>query len=109
MLIPGALSRAAQRMNETATPLSEYINKTLGGNSLRPLGLGLGALTNSMVAALQKPGFRGFLDLFVFEKPEARGDKNKFTKLGSMNFTGAYPRELCNAKGREIFYSGKQK
>ncbi len=92
-------------MRESSTPLSDYISKTLGGQSLPPLGAGPGALTSAVVKAIQKPGFRGFLDLFVFEKPSHTERKNKFTKLGSMNFQGIYPRELCNKKGLEVFYS----
>lgn len=107
MKIPGAADRAARRMRETATPLYKYITDKLGGETRTWLGAGAGALTKEKAKAIQRSGFRGFLDLFIFEKPKAEGRKNKFTKLGAMNFTGLYPKHLLNAKGLEFFYDEK--
>lgn len=106
MKIPGAAERAAARMRESATPLYKYITENLGGLTRPGLESGPGALTSEKAKAIQRTGFRGFLDLFIFEKATKSLKNNKFSKLGALNFTGAYPKELCNAEGREVFYSG---
>ena len=107
MKIPGAADRAARRMRETATPLYNYITEKLGGQVKPWLEAGPGALTTDKAKAIQRSGFRGFLDLFIFEKPRGKSKKNKFTKLGALNFTGLYPKHLLNARGLELFYDEK--
>lgn len=107
MKIPGAADRAAQRMRQTATPLYNYITQKLGGETKAWLEAGPGALTFDKAKSIQRSGFRGFLDLFIFEKPRGQRRKNKFTKLGALNFSGLYPKHLLNARGRELLYDEK--
>jgi hypothetical protein len=107
MRIPGAAQRAAQRLRETATPLSDYIRSAFGSVGVPPLGAGAGSPYAEVVQRTQRPGWRGFLDLFIFDSPRPGQRRNKFSKQGSLNYTGPYPRHLCTARGREVFYGEK--
>lgn len=94
-------------MIETATPLSDYIRSAFGGVGVPPLGSGPGSPYAEVVQRTQRKGWRGFLDLFVFDPPKPGQRRNKFTKQGSLPFRGAYPRHLCTPEGRALFYGEK--
>lgn len=103
MQIPGAQQRAVQRLRESATPLYHYLVER-GGNAIKPLGDGLSVLTKALVHAMQGVGRHGYLDVTVYEPPQNRADRNKFTEDGALNFTGAYPRHMLTAEGIRHFY-----
>ncbi|MFH1807538.1 MAG: hypothetical protein ABIJ09_02240 [Pseudomonadota bacterium] len=107
MLIAGAMDRAAQRLRETATPLSDYIRSAFGDLGVPPLDAGAGSPYAEVVKRTQRPGWRGFLDLFIFDGIRSGKRRNKFSKQAAANYTGPYPRHLCSPRGLEFFYGDK--